>query len=141
MSNTKVQTDISKTSLRMLIKHFIKYSFVGVANLFFTLVLYIVFLYQLEFRYELAFTLSWLAGVLFTYIINFIWVFKPEEKITFKKRLSKYFLVYFASYLLNMFLLTLFVKYLSIDPLVAQIFILPVVVIINFTGIKYWALR
>jgi len=141
MNNINVQTEIRKTSLRMLIKHFIKYSFVGIANLFFTLILYIVFLYQLEFRYEIAFTLSWLAGVLFTYLINFIWVFKPEEKITFRKRLPKYFLIYLASYLFNMLLLALFVEYFFIDPLVSQIFILPVVVIINFTGIKYWALR
>lgn len=141
MNNLNVTAKTRKVYLRMLIDHFIKYSFVGIANLLFTLILYIIFLYKLDFRYELAFTLSWLAGVLFTYVINFLWVFKPEEKITFKKRLPKYFLVYLSSYFLNMFLLTISVYFFSIDPLVSQIFILPVIVIINFAGIKYWALR
>lgn len=141
MINTKVDAKKNKISQSLLIKHFIKYSFVGVANLFFTLVLYIIFLNVFDFRYEIAFTLSWLAGVLFTYLINFIWVFKPEEKITFKKRMPKYFLVYLASYLLNMLMLALFVENFLVDPLVSQIFILPFVVIINFTGIKYWALK
>lgn len=141
MNSPDVQTEAGDSFFRMLIKHFIKYSFVGFANLFFTLVLYIIFLNVFDFMYEIAFTLSWLAGVLFTYLINFIWVFKPEEKITFKKRLPKYFLVYLASYLLNILMLALFVENFLVDPLVSQIFILPFVVIINFTGIKYWALK
>ena len=127
--------------LKNNIQYFIKYSFVGIGNLFFTLILYVVLLEVFYFKYKIAFTLSWLAGVLFTYLINFTWVFKPEEKITFKKRLPKYFLVYLSSYLLNMILLALFVEYFLVDPLFSQIFILPFVVIINFTGIKYWALR
>ena len=141
MSSLNIQSVIRNNFNKKNFIHFTKYTFVGIGNLIFTLVLYILFLNVFDFRYEIAFTLSWLAGVLFTYLINFIWVFKPEEKITFRKRLPKYFLVYLASYLLNMLLLALLVEYFLVDPLFSQIFILPFVVIINFIGIKYWALK
>lgn len=123
------------------ILHFIKYSFVGIGNLFFTLILYIVFLEIFNFEYKIAFTLSWFAGVFFTYFINFMWVFKPEEKITFRKRLPKYFLVFLSSYLINLLLLNILVEYFLFTPLLAQLFIIPLVVLINFSGTKFWALK
>ena len=141
MNSINDQTIYKANFLRKNFIHFIKYSFVGIGNFIFTLVLYIIFLNALYFRYEIAFTLSWLLGVFFTYLINFIWVFKPEEKLTFRKRLPKYFLVYISSYALNMLLLRLLVEYFSLLPLLAQMFIIPLVVFINFIGIKYWALR
>jgi len=141
MNNLNNLTDIRNNFFKKNFIHFIKYSFVGIGNLIFTLVLYILFLNVFHLRYEFAFTLSWLLGVLFTYLINFIWVFKPEEKITFKKRLPKYFFVYLLSYLLNMLLLKLLVDNFSFQPLISQLFIIPLIVLINFTGIKYWALK
>ncbi|MBN1464514.1 GtrA family protein [candidate division KSB1 bacterium] len=141
MNNCDDHTIFKSDFISKNFNHFIKYSFVGIGNFLFTLVLYITFLYVLDFRYEFAFTLSWLLGVYFTYLINFIWVFKPEEKITFRKRLPKYFLVYISSYVLNMLLLKFLVDHFSLLPLLAQMFIIPLVVVINFIGIKYWALR
>ncbi|MBK7380887.1 MAG: GtrA family protein [Ignavibacteriales bacterium] len=129
------------TAIRKNFIYFIKYSFVGIGNLIFTLALYIFFLNDLELKYEIAFTFAWLLGVLFTYLINFIWVFKPEEKITFRKRLPKYFFVYLLSYLLNILLLKLLVENFFLQPLISQLFIIPLIVLINFTGIKYWALK
>jgi putative flippase GtrA len=136
MNNQNTQSAIRNNFI-----HFTKYSFVGIGNLIFTLTIYVFFLNLLKFRYEVAFTLSWLAGVFFTYLINFIWVFKPEEKITFRKRIPKYFFVYLLSYILNMLLLKLLVEHFSFQPLISQIFIIPLIVLINFTGIKYWALK
>ncbi|MFO7524946.1 MAG: GtrA family protein [Ignavibacteriaceae bacterium] len=132
---------ILRNFLKNNILHFIKYSFVGIGNLFFTLILYIVFLEVFYLEYKIAFTLSWLAGVFFTYFINFMWVFKPEEKITFRKRLPKYFFVFLSSYLINLLLLNILVEYFSLKPLFAQLFIIPLVVLINFSGTKYWALK
>ncbi|MFC2135035.1 GtrA family protein [Bacteroidota bacterium] len=136
MSNLNIQSIIRNNFI-----HFIKYSFVGIGNLLFTLVLYIIFLNVFNFKYGIAFSLSWLFGVFFTYLINFIWVFKPEEKITFKKKLAKYFIVYLSSYLLNMLLLVILVEYFLIQPLLSQVFIIPLIVLINFSAIKYWALN
>ena len=121
--------------------HFIKYNFVGFANAVFTFVIYVLFLKVLKFDYLVSFSISWISGVVFTYIINFVWVFTPESKLIFSSRFGKYFAVYLLSYSFNIFLLRLIHTNFKFDPLVIQIFILPFVVVINFSGIKYWALK
>lgn len=123
-----------------LLMHFTKYSIVGILNAVLTITIYIVLLNVIRFNYLISFTLAWMIGVLFTYVVNFIYVFKPEEKLTFKKRLLKYFLVYLTSYIISAGLLSLLVDYFMFDPVISQFFVIPIIVAINFTGIKYWAL-
>lgn len=123
-----------------LLMHFTKYSIVGILNAVLTITIYIVLLNVIRFDYLISFTLAWMIGVLFTYVVNFIYVFKPEEKLTFKKRLLKYFLVYLTSYIISAGLLSLLVDYFMFDPVISQFFVIPIIVAINFTGIKYWAL-
>ena len=124
-----------------LLIHFIKYNFVGVANAIFTFFIYFILLKVLGIHYIVSFSFSWLAGVILTYIINFTYVFKPEQKLVFKSRLSKYFIVYITSYFINMLLLGTIKELSNYDPLVIQFFILPLVIVINFTGIKYWSMK
>ena len=121
--------------------HFIKYVFVGGINFITSLLLFFFLLNVLNINYLVVFTITWLYGILLTYIINFIWVFKPEDKLIFKKRFTKYFIVYLSSYIINLILLRSIVEGYNFDPLYAQFFILPLVVMINFSGIKYWAMK
>ena len=123
-----------------LLMNFTKYSIVGILNAALTITIYIVLLNMICFNYLISFTLAWMIGVLFTYVVNFIYVFKPEEKLTFKKRLLKYFLVYLTSYIISAGLLSLLVDHFIFDPVISQFFVIPIIVAINFTGIKYWAL-
>ena len=127
-------------SNRELIRHFVKYSFVGMINAVFSFLLYFILLKIFHLHYLVSFSISWFLGVLLTYVINFLWVFKPEQKLVFKSRLLKYFVIYISSYLLNMFLLKNLTELTGGDPLLVQLFILPVVVAVNFTGIKYWCM-
>lgn len=126
---------------REFLLHFVKYSLVGILNAIFSFLLYFILLKIFHIHYLVAFSISWLLGVLLTYVINFLWVFKPEQKLVFKSRLMKYFVVYISSYLLNMFLLKYFTELTGGDPLLVQLFILPAVVAVNFTGIKYWCMN
>lgn len=120
---------------------FFKYVAVGLSNLIFSLLMFYVLLKLMSITYLIAFSITWLLGILLTYIINFVWVFKPKDKLDFKKRFFKYFSVYLTSYLINIYLLKLMVENYSFDPFWVQFFILPLVVIINFFGFKYWALK
>ena len=126
---------------REFLLHFVKYSFVGTLNAIFSFLLYFILLKILHIHYLVSLSISWLLGVLLTYVINFLWVFKPEQKLVFKSRLLKYFVVYICSYLLNMFLLKNLTELTGGDPLLIQLFILPVVVAVNFIGIKYWCMN
>jgi putative flippase GtrA len=120
---------------------FVKYALVGGSNAVFTFLLYIVFLRILGLHYLLSFSIAWILGVLLTYIINYLWVFKPEQRIRFRIRLVKYIIVYLTSYMINLFLLKSLTERTGYDPIQVQIAILPLVVAINFLGMKCWALR
>ncbi len=120
---------------------FYKYVLVGISNAALSTIVYLVCLRLFEIHYLGSFSISWIFGVLFTYVINFAFVFKPEEKLEFRKRLPKYFVVYCTSYAINMVLLKLLVSATLADPFYLQFLILPLVIVINFTGFKYWALK
>ena len=120
---------------------FLSYSAVGGLNFVLSTGLYLLLLKILHVNYKTAFTMTWLFGIFLTYIINFIWVFKSADKLEFKKRFPKYFLVYVTSYLVNIALLTYLVSTYGFDPFYIQFAILPLVVLINFFGFKYWSLR
>jgi|ERR1017187_1785769 putative flippase GtrA len=120
---------------------FIKYLFVGGINFLFGLATFYGCLYILKLNYLVAFSISWLIGLLLTYIINFVWIFKLEEKLNFKKKLAKYIVIYLSSYFANVLILKLLVQFTHGSPFYLQFTIIPVVMAINFTGIKYWALK
>lgn len=127
--------------VRETIVHFIKYSLVGFLNAIFSILVYFILLKILKINYLIAFSISWASGILLTYSINFLWVFKPEDKLSFKNRLWKYVSIFVVSYSINIVLLKHFTELLEIDPFIIQLFILPLIVMINFCGVKYWALR
>lgn len=125
---------------REFVLHFFKYSFVGLINTVFTFLLYFILLKIIRLHYLVSLSIAWVLGVQLTYVINFLWVFKPEQKLVFKSRLLKYFAVYITAYLLNILLLKNLTRLTGGDPLWIQFFIIPVLVAVNFTGIKYWCM-
>ncbi|MCF8296007.1 MAG: GtrA family protein [Saprospiraceae bacterium] len=113
----------------------------GLINLVFTFAIYWLLLKVILVHYNIALTVSWAMGVVLTYVINFSWVFKPEEKLEFRKRLWKYVTIYIISYGMNILVLDFLVKSMEYDPLFLQFVIIPLIVLINFTGIKYWVMK
>ena len=128
-------------SNRTFLIQVIKYGLVGGVNFLLSLLLFLYFLDILLVRYEIAFTLTWVFGIFLTYIINFLWVFKPSDKLEFKTRCPKYFAVYLSSFIVNIGLLKWIVDQYNYDPFWSQFGILPIVVLINFLGFKYWGLK
>jgi len=118
-----------------------KYLVVGGSNFFLNLFIYIVLIRVFDCHYLLALTVAWFAGVVFTYAVNFLWVFKPEESLVFRRRFYKYFIIYLSTYLLNMLALEYFVTRVQMDPLYIQLMIMPFVVVLNFTGSKFISLN
>ncbi len=118
-----------------------KFTVVGAANFALTLAVFTIMLKVLGINYLLSLAVAWLIGMLFSYALNFSWVFKPEQKIQFKSRFLKYFLAGVVSLLLNMFILKLIVEWAGFDPFWVQMSLIPVIVIFNFSTAKYWSLR
>lgn len=126
---------------KSLIEQFAKYVIVGGINFVFGIVVYWFFLRVLKIYYPISFSISWILGVVLTFFINIYWVFKPDELMDFKKRFIKYLVVYLISYGVNLFLLKVGVSFFSFDPFWYQFFLIPIIILINFSGIKYWALK
>lgn len=127
--------------LRLAESEAIKFLIVGGINFVLTFIIFYFLLRISGSHYLTALTVSWAAGVVFSYILNFTWVFKPEEKIEFKRRLPKYALAQTASISLNIVALHSIIKLHDYDPFWAQLFLIPLIVIFNFSTAKFWSLK
>ena len=119
----------------------LKFLLIGGANFFLTLAVFTGCLRLLRLNYVVALGTAWLVGMIFSYICNFAWVFKPEEKIRFNASFIKFFSANFVSVVLNMLALSLIVETQGSDPFWTQICLIPFVVVFNFTAAKYWSMR
>lgn len=120
---------------------FSKFTVVGVLNFVFTFVLFYISVKVLSINYLIALMAVSLLGMLFTYSLNYLWVFKPEQKISFKGRLLRYILSGMLSISLNLWLLEYLVVRTKFDPFYVQTALIPLIVIFNFCTSKFWSLR
>lgn len=122
-------------------KQFAQFSIVGAANFVLTFIIFYGILNLTGTHYLTALTIAWIVGNIFTYISNFTWVFKPQQKLEFRNRLPKYLFANGASFALNLVLLHAIVENMGVDPFYVQIALIPPVVIINFITSKFWSMR
>lgn len=118
-----------------------KFTLVGAANFVLTFIVFTAMLKVLLVNYLLALVAAWVVGMVFSYVLNFAWVFKPEQKIQFKARFLRFFLASALSIVLNMLVLGYIVEHSEFDPFYVQMALIPLVVVFNFSTAKYWSLR
>lgn len=118
-----------------------KFSLVGAANFMLTFIVFTVMLKVLKFDYLISLGVAWVVGVLFSYVLNFLWVFRLEHRIGFSARFFKFALAGLFSVVLNMIALRYLVERTNLDPFYVQIALMPFIVIFNFATAKYWSLR
>lgn len=124
----------------LLLTQFIKFIILGSVNLIITLLIYFFLLKILKINYIISLIVIWAIGIYMTYIFNMIWVFRSEKKLDYKGKFGKYILVYLFSFLLNYLYQKLIIEFTHFDLFFAQMFYIPILVIINFLGIKFWVL-
>lgn len=118
-----------------------KFTLVGAANFALTFIVFTTMLKILGVNYLLSLATAWVIGMFFSYVSNFVWVFKPEQNIQFRARFIRYFLASLMSITLNMLALRYIVKLANFDPFYAQIALIPFIVIFNFSTAKFWSLK
>lgn len=118
-----------------------RFTIVGAANFVLTFIVFTMMLKVLGVNYLLSLAAAWIVGMLFSYVLNFSWVFKPDQKIQFKSGFVKFFLASTLSIALNMLALRYFVQRTTFDPFYAQIGLMPFVVGFNFLTAKLWSLK
>jgi len=121
-----------KLSLKKFInKKFFRFVGMGAANTLLSYGLYISLL-QL-FSYQIAYSVSYLLGILISYYLNTVFVFKST--FSFSKAF-KYPAVYVIQYLLGVMLLVLLVELLNVSTYIA-----PLAVIIMTLPVTYYLSR
>jgi putative flippase GtrA len=118
-----------------------KFTIVGAINFVLTFIVFTTMLKILLINYLLSLIAAWVVGMFFSYILNFSWVFKPEQKIQFKARFLRFLLAGSLSIGLNIFLLGYIVEHNEFDPFYVQLVLIPMIVTFNFLTAKFWSLR
>lgn len=118
-----------------------KFTIVGAVNFALTFIVFTVMLKVLGVNYLLSLVAAWVVGMLFSYALNFTWVFKPEQTIQFKARFFRFFLASVLSIVLNMLALSYIVERTDFDPFYIQMALIPIIVVFNFATAKFWSLR
>lgn len=120
---------IKERALRLFNKHksVILWAIGGGINTAFTYVLYLLF--KIFLSYQLAFSASYVIGIVFAYFYNTLVAFKSPLSI---KKFFQFPLVYLVQYLLSLGLLELFVRKLSINADLAPIFVFVIVTPVTY---------
>jgi len=119
------------------IHQFSKFTFVGILN---TVVGYgLFFIFVSYINYLLATILSHIIAVAHSYFWNRYWVFPSRNPVLWE------FLKFNSVYLLvlgeNLVLMFCFVNYLSLDPKIAGLLILPITTLISYFGHRRWSFK
>lgn len=114
---------------------------VGILNTLLTAAVYYYGLRLYPAFYLLDFTLSWITGVVFSYCLNSLWVFRPQQRLLSQRHFAKYVSVYLCSMSVNMLALYWGVDVWHFDAWYWQLALIPLIVVINFSLIKFWVFK
>jgi putative flippase GtrA len=119
------------------LKRLSKFSIIGMLNTIIGYGLFVLFLNWQNYIWALVF--SHFIAVMHSYLWNKFWTFKSNNNILIE--FLKFNMVYLIVLIVNAITLFLLVDIMNFDPRIGQLFALPVITIISFTGHKYWSFR
>ena len=121
--------------LRSEAKRVLRYGLVGIGNTVVGLAAYALLL-ALDVDYLVAGACAWVLGTLHGYAWNRAWTFEraPARAATMRRYLA----VGAMGLALNSVLLTLLIESMGADTLIAELAVLPVVVLITFLANRFW---
>lgn len=112
-----------------------KFIIVGVIN---TLLTYIIYLISVYFtKYEIAYSISYLCGIIISYYLNTVFVFRTKISLA---KFIKFPLVYVFQYFSGLFILSvaieIFALYEMVAPVVVVILNVPITFLLTRTVLK-----
>jgi putative flippase GtrA len=119
------------------LKQLSKFGLIGILNAILGYGLFVIFLNW--FNYFGALVFSHIIAVTHSYLWNKFWTFKSSRNPL--KEFLKFNFVYLLVFIVNAITLFLLVDVFNFDPRVGQLFALPIITIISFTGHKYWSFK
>lgn len=116
---------------------FVGFAIVGAINTGFSFIIYLLLL-KLGLYYILASIVSYMAGIIVSYILNTKFVFKEQKTMS---NLSKFVSVYLTALIINLSLLYFLVDIIGMNPVLGQIAVTLLVLFYNYILQKFWTFK
>lgn len=116
------------------------YLFVSGLNFGLTFSVFTVSLKLLGIAYPIALLLAFVMGNMFTYVLNYLFVFKAGEKFAYSPFL-KYIFANSFTFGVNLVGLIFIVETFNTDPFWTQVVLILPIILVNFLTAKLWSLR
>lgn len=130
---------IEKLIRARLTGEFIRFALVGVVN---TGVSYLAYVILIEFGigYQVSNVISYIIGMITSYILNKNWTFgiKERSRIRF---LIRFVVVNIAALLVSLGIVSLMVEVMETNVYIGQLFAIAGHMVVNFAGQKFWVFR
>jgi putative flippase GtrA len=118
-------------------KIFLKFILAGLLNTIFGYTFFAILIF-LKINTFFSLFVSTIAGIIFNYLTFGQLVFNLNKS---KLLFTKFIFVYFVSYMINVYLLKVFMDFFNNNAFVAQIICLPFVVMFNWISMNYWVYK
>lgn len=113
-------------------KNFIRFLFVGLTNTVTTYLLYLLLISYIS--YNIAYSISYVTGILLSYYLNAKFVFHKQMSI---KTFMQFPLVYVVQYVINIVFMNLFIEYWQMDTALAPLLVIVLSIPITFVLSKF----
>ena len=130
---------IEKLIRARLTGEFIRFALVGVVNTAISYLAYVL-LIELGVGYQVSNVISYIVGMITSYILNKNWTFgiKERSRIRF---LLKFVVVNIVALLVSLGIVSLMVEIWGMNVYVGQLFAIAGHMLVNFAGQKFWVFR
>jgi putative flippase GtrA len=117
-----------------------KFSIVGFVNTASSYLLFFILLKFAHVNYLVSSVSSYILGILISYFGNKYWTFRSIRSV-WRLEFIKYMILNIIGLALNTLIMFLMVENYKLNPYVAQIVAMSVVIFYNFFGSKFWVFR
>ena len=118
----------------------IMYLVFGVLTTIVSIGVYALFTKCFNVNYMISNVISWIISVLFAYITNRIFVFKSKSNDILIE-IYQFYKYRIYSFLIDLFLMYLFVELINIDDMIAKIIVQVVVIVLNYIFSKVFVFK
>lgn len=118
----------------------INYLIVGGMTTLVSIVIYALCTKCFHINYMVSNVISWIASVLFAYVFNRIFVFKSKNDNIFVE-IYQFFKYRIFSFLIEIFLMYVFVELINIDDMISKVIVQLIVVALNYIFSKLFVFK
>lgn len=125
----------------VLSRQFVKFAVVGVINTAIHLFVLFILVQYFGIWYMFSAFLAFLVAVTNSFVINTLWTFKKKIYDETSIRYSKFFGVSVIAAFFNLTFLYIFTEYFGLWYMISQFIAIILILMINFSGNKYWTYK